>query len=144
MNNKFSDKESLKYQLLNSKIIRTKNNQYYLTYKDTNIIINPSNNYIGFLFLYVLEMLKKEIKNKDNQDDEVLEINNLSLSKNNVNDNMNNDINNNVNDNVNDNINDTMNNDINNNIKNINNNIKNNNDKKKKFDPSKIYEIVKK
>ena len=133
MNNKFSDKESLKYQLLNSKIIRTKNNQYYLTYKDTNIIINPSNNYIGFLFLYVLEMLKKEIENKDDQDDEVLEINNLSLSKNNVNNNMNND---NVNNDINNNINDIINNDK--------NNIKNNNDKKKKFDPSKIYEIVKK
>jgi hypothetical protein len=44
--NKFSNEESLKHQLLNCRIIRTKNNQYQIKYKETNITINPSNNYI--------------------------------------------------------------------------------------------------
>jgi hypothetical protein len=63
--NKFSNEESLKHQLLNCRIIRTKNNQYQIKYKETNITINPSNNYIGYLFLYVLELYKKNAENDD-------------------------------------------------------------------------------
>lgn len=94
MNNRFNDKESLKHQLLNAKIIRTKSSQYILTYNDTSITINPNINYIGFLFLYVLEMLKKEITNKEFYDDAVLELNNMSIetNKNNLKDDLKDDL----------------------------------------------------
>ena len=116
MNKKFNDKESLKYQLLNAKIIRTKNAQYNLSYNDTLITINPSTNYIGFLFLYVLEMLKKEIKNVDDnniKDDVVIELNNLSIDSQKVNEK-------------------------------VNDNNNNNNKKKIPLNPFKLYEITKK